>query len=448
MNFDEYLDASAALQLAHNNAINPQLPLEQLFKQFIQEQQQQQQQQQQQLQQQQQQQQQKEQRQEQKQHQSQDQEQDHHTVISKELQDSQARITSRLSHARGFCQRKYKTATPKRYACPLLSKRPLPSKFCAIAKIGSTFFARFYKVLRDATSDELDSPYKVSLKVVDGFRCYKNANISAETGKSVTAIFVREPFSRVFSAYVDKLISPNPIFWEKWGKPAMKLDGLTTEQARCGQGVTFRQFLRFVNERIHKNDPHVIPMTKACDPCDDYDVIGNMETFPGDMKYLMALLNVSFKRDVELSREAKLDAIFDSIQGPFEWMKNVKPCISTPEMGRRIWRKLQIRGLISSRIEYPLGNKDLTNMTTEEFNSVAVQAHHKSTDKHVPSQQKRQAFIEAYRTVSFNEIRKYVRIFEDDFEAFGFEKNPSSVLAREDKFNDTKALDFNRPWII
>ena len=279
-------------------------------------------------------------------------------------------------------------------------------------------------------------------------RCDRKTNVSARAEKPITAMFVRDPFSRVFSAYVDKLLSPNPIYWRQWGQRAMKTDGLATQHVRCGQGVTFQQFLRFINKNLHRHDTHVIPMTILCDVCEDHDVIGKMETFSGDLKYMMALMDVSFKHDVQISREAKLDAIFDSIQGPFSWLKEIKPCISTPEMGRRIWRKLQIRGLISNHIEYPFGKKDLSNMTREEYYEVAVQAHLRSTDKHKLSQQKKQAFIEAYRTVSFDTIRRYAQIFEDDFEAFGYEKAPTSLFDRDDSFVDTKALDFNRPWVI
>ena len=65
-------------------------------------------------------------------------------------------------------------------------------------------------------------------------------------------------------------------------------------------------------------DNHVAPMVDVCDPCLSpfhFDVIGNMETFKDDLAYIMTLFNVTFKDDVNLSRETKLDAIYDSIQG-------------------------------------------------------------------------------------------------------------------------------------
>jgi hypothetical protein len=40
-----------------------------------------------------------------------------------------------------------------------------------------------------------------------------------------------------------------------------------------------------------------------------------METFVDDLSYWMTLLNVTFQRHVMLSRDTKLDAIYDSVQG-------------------------------------------------------------------------------------------------------------------------------------
>ncbi|KAL8595979.1 hypothetical protein ACOMHN_018291 [Nucella lapillus] len=34
-------------------------------------------------------------------------------------------------------------------------------------------------------------------------------------------IFVRNPYSRMFSAYVDKVFAPNPTFWKLWDQKAI-----------------------------------------------------------------------------------------------------------------------------------------------------------------------------------------------------------------------------------
>ena len=389
--------------------------------------------------------------QQQQQHKQQHQQQGNHKHT-----DWRQRMTSRLTHAAEYCRVKATSkgkvasnqTTYSFKTCPLISTRR-PSKFCPIAKIGSTFWTRFFMVLQDSLSDTLESPYRVPLSVInDRSRCDSSKN-SVSDSKVVSAMFVREPFSRIFSAYVDKLVSPNPVYWSKWGRPALADHGVGKDQLRCGQDVTFRQFLRFTTRRLHRRDNHVIPMAAQCDPCrTSYDVIGTMETFSEDLKYLMRLVNVTFRPDVDLSRGAKLDAIFDSIQGPFGWLGRLKDCVSTAEVGRRIWRKLQLRGLISSSIDYPLKDRDLASITLTQFNDVAVKAFYRSTDKKLLSLQKQQAFTEAFRTVSEQDLREFVAVYRQDFEAFGYDPAPASVFQRPAGFIDTKAFDFNRPWEI
>lgn len=348
--------------------------------------------------------------------------------------------------------------------------------FCPVAKVGSTFWNRFHTVLDREETNVLESPFTIPLKDADKTRCYnfrqkslfslltgdKSFKVPApeapkgasgsETLKHLSylkGVFVRDPFSRVFSAYIDKLLAPNPTYWRKWGKPAMELDKVSLNHVQCGHRVTFSQFIRYINDQLYLLDNHVIPLVAQCDPCqDDYDIIGHMETFTSDLAYMTSLLNVTFQTNVSLSRETKLDAIHDSVESPFGWKDNILKCASTQEMGQRIWRKLQIRGLISSKIDYPFGAQDLAKMSDSAFTQAAAAAHVKSTNKTELTRQKQQAFIEAFRTVSLSDIQRHVDIFEEDFDAFGYEKYPDAVFDRGDKFTDTHALDFSIPWRI
>lgn len=364
----------------------------------------------------------------------------------KNSSDSKERMQRRLAQVQAYCSRR-KTKIRSRSNPPLCSSRHR-SEFCILGKVGSTFWTRFYKILRDSSSDTLDSPYKLPLSTNE--RCARGRDGKVSVSRQeVLALFVRDPFSRVFSAYVDKLVSPNPIYWKSWGKPAMIMDMMDQNSVQCGQHVTFKQFFHFVTKRLHDIDVHVIPMTELCDPCQrHYNVVGNMETLPDDLSYLMSLLNVTFRSDVHLSREGKLDAIFDSIQGPFSWMKDIKKCMSTPKMGKKIWAKLQIRGLISSSLDYPLGTRDLTHMTAEEFNQIAVEAHMNSTDEHGLSQQKKEVFVEAFRTVPVQDLQEFVRVYADDFEAFGYDTSRVMKLRQDETFTGTGAFDINKKWII
>ncbi|KAK7461186.1 hypothetical protein BaRGS_00038774, partial [Batillaria attramentaria] len=369
-----------------------------------------------------------------------------------------ASMATRIALATQYCRRKTTLHSndtdiqpvPRNVKNCKLYSPSRSTKFCPIAKIASTFWVRLYKVLeKQSNVSVLDSPFSVPLAKADSQRCVNASRKPFTAGKIIRGTFVREPFSRVFSAYVDKLLSPNPYLWGGWGKAAMRLGGVPADAVHCGERVTFRQFLRLINDRLYRHDYHVIPMAAQCDPCrEEFDFIGKMETFPADLEYFMSLLGTTFKPEVKMSQEAKEDAIYDSIQGPFSWKSSIVKCVSTDEMGKRIWRKLQIRGLISSSIDYPFGLQDLTNMTTEEYLAVAVNASKHSTDKLALTRQKRQALVEAFRTVAMSDILRYQKIFQDDFEAFGYDTHPAFVFDRTGEFLDTDAFNFNAPWEI
>ncbi|XP_025080215.1 carbohydrate sulfotransferase 12-like [Pomacea canaliculata] len=335
-------------------------------------------------------------------------------------------------------------------SCPLVSLTH-PSIFCSVPSIGSTFWSRFYKVLDRNVSSLLDSPFTVPAKVANRERCQSARKFGSlrENGRYIMkSTFVRDPFSRLFSAYVDKLLAPNPTFWTTWGIPAMLLEGgLEAKDVTCGHAVTFQQFVRLVNNRLHREDPHVISVVRTCHPCEiSYDVIGKMETFSEDLRYLTSVLNVTFDPRLSLATESKVDAILDSVESPFEWREDITKCISTQEMGRRIWRKLQIRGIISTFHDYPLADEDLSTVSSTVFSKAALEAAIKSTDKDQLVLQKRQAFMEAYRTLSMDDIHVFSQLFADDFEAFGYDKRPAAVFDRNLTFVDTHAFDVNTPW--
>ncbi|GFO22691.1 carbohydrate sulfotransferase [Plakobranchus ocellatus] len=66
--------------------------------------------------------------------------------------------------------------------------------------------------------------------------------------QSTNFLFVRDPFSRLFSDYVDKLLAPNPEFWDTWGLFALQKhrSDPSEKSQRCEHDVTFAKFLKFV----------------------------------------------------------------------------------------------------------------------------------------------------------------------------------------------------------
>ncbi|KAH9504253.1 hypothetical protein Btru_064460 [Bulinus truncatus] len=206
---------------------------------------------------------------------------------------------------------------------------------------------------------------------------------------STKLVFVRDPYSRLFSAYVGKLLFLNPIFWNVWGLYArhaergggrrgarndvlpwgpcwlsapllyaVKTFRQTTALAEkasedtCGDDVTFREFVSLATSARGELDHHVMSINRLCSPClVNYTIIGKMETFLRDTRLLLHRLGVD-EGHVELGRmqdDVRRDAVEDSVHDPMSesWLNRTLKCVSKADVVRSIWRKLQIRGFIS-----------------------------------------------------------------------------------------------------
>ena len=100
----------------------------------------------------------------------------------------------------------------------------------------------------------------------------------------------RHPFERIYSAYKDKLVvGSTPKKKVNYGRQILKMfrKNITKEQWKTGDGVTFREFVRFLNIRRPK-DSHFVPIEDNCFPClINYDYIMKTETMEGENEYII-----------------------------------------------------------------------------------------------------------------------------------------------------------------
>ncbi|XP_071944088.1 carbohydrate sulfotransferase 11-like isoform X2 [Antedon mediterranea] len=100
-------------------------------------------------------------------------------------------------------------------------------------------------------------------------------------------MFVRHPFSRVLSAYNNKINPNSSAGWDSMRRQIASIDGQ-------GKDATFTKFLKYIIPMSPSDDDrHWSTTTKLCLPCDiDYDVIGKFETLSDDAKYILKLASV------------------------------------------------------------------------------------------------------------------------------------------------------------
>ncbi|XP_070205479.1 uncharacterized protein [Littorina saxatilis] len=318
-------------------------------------------------------------------------------------------------------------------------------RYCPIQKTGSTTWANLLKAIRQQRTQR----HKVFS--ADGFHSNENktalnaaamkysrtkaANNSSSSLQEVSFVFVRKPYSRLLSAYVDKLFAPNTLFWTKTGKYVIKnfRDNPSAQSLRCGHDVTFPEFIRYVihaQETGAHRDGHFVPTHDHCDLCEKkYEYIGHLETLGEDMPFLLKLIH-----DADMSNLTK-EFEHSTLENNAAWIfnrmkKGIKNCMSMDEAGRRLWKKWHIRGLISKSDPFPFSPEQAETVSQDEIFQAAVTVMNRSGRQSDRKKQKKEALMEAYSLVPFHDIEKLRELLFLDFYMFGFDPEPEEVFSK------------------
>ncbi|XP_033758656.1 carbohydrate sulfotransferase 10-like [Pecten maximus] len=297
--------------------------------------------------------------------------------------------------------------------------------YCEVPKVGSTFWIRFLHQLRANTTA---SPFAIKPQSVTDLKVndkWKDKNVTM--GDSTNFLFVRNPFHRLFSAYIDKLFSPNPYYWSLLGKYIIqKFRGKTSH---CGHDVTFQEFLQYAvhSETTHeKQNNHVMSLWQLCSPCQvKYNIIGKMESFKNDTESIMDKLHLDRYKHIlkNMSVDASNDALGDTAQAYIVMRSRAHSCISPEEAADRIWTKLKVRGFIDIDQPVPYG---LNQKNEKQVLDIFKDANRRSVSKVGYDGLKRQQhaiFKQAFRKISRKTIEDIKVAFDMDFTIFGYDKH-------------------------
>lgn len=180
--------------------------------------------------------------------------------------------------------------------CPIFIDKVRSLAFCFISKVASTSVKTLFRDLLGVRANSLNGSmsnwdelhrkfhrqtYRVgprTLFMQDGGRSY------------FKALFVRHPFERLVSAYIDKALRPRSevqwfyqTYWEK-------IPGVKAEN----RSPTFSEFVDFVlGTPVREWDEHWSPYYSRCQPCLlDYDFVGKLETADRDFPLLFSEIGV------------------------------------------------------------------------------------------------------------------------------------------------------------
>ncbi|XP_021367278.1 carbohydrate sulfotransferase 11-like isoform X2 [Mizuhopecten yessoensis] len=307
--------------------------------------------------------------------------------------------------------------------------------FCNIAKVGSTFLKQVFQILfgyhhrKDPFSIKGGTVHQLPFDTFDKIQ-YDQA--LAVLMRSTKIIFVRNPYTRMLSGYVDKLFTNNHVFWRSTGKIILKnhRKNLSIKSKECGHDSTFPEFIKHVieSETSGKNrNPHWCPMYDVCRPCSiQYDVIGKIESFKEDLGSFLKSQHLDEIVDIsKMNQGNEREAIYLTVSRAYDVVLRVPKCASLPQALERAWKVLQIRGVLSQLAEFPYKMiEHNSNISKSLFLDVIAKE-----IKRFPMTQsdkllsKEQAVVKAYESVSSSDLERFTSIFHPDFSLFGYEKD-------------------------
>ena len=309
--------------------------------------------------------------------------------------------------------------------------------FCGVAKAGSSFWKHVLSLMENGKDySSLFTWYKQLPRLQDYQSSHTLLEKQAFLESATNFMFVREPYERLFSAYIDKLFRPNILFWRGTGWKVVKMlrTNVTGDHASdLGYDVKFAELIKFLVLKFKSDrqiNEHFAPMYSRCNPCGQNNIyVGELETFTADSKYIISKIDKTFDHTRLLLRHAALNAAYDAkeqARALFQIL-NITKQLSFPRYNLflRTWRSFQIRGFLSSKYEMPLSETDLVNITQKQFEHVLKQALAKPANMTLVKLQRRDAMLQAYNTVPRDLLRDLARFVESDCALFGYDREPS-----------------------
>ncbi|XP_002412303.4 carbohydrate sulfotransferase 8 [Ixodes scapularis] len=179
--------------------------------------------------------------------------------------------------------------------CPIFVDRSHRVAFCFVPKVASTsvksLFAALLNISRPADSaDAIHEIFNAEVLRV-GPSHFPRSKLKTYT----RAVFVRHPFERLVSAFVDKAGRPRsaePFFYDVyWDRALAGLAGNETTGVR----MTFPLFVDYILAQPDALwDDHWAPYYSRCEPClFDYNVVGKLETGDRDFRTLFSRMGLA-----------------------------------------------------------------------------------------------------------------------------------------------------------
>ncbi|XP_076445537.1 carbohydrate sulfotransferase 12-like [Babylonia areolata] len=307
--------------------------------------------------------------------------------------------------------------------------------YCFIPKVASSTMKRVFSILEGKNRGQ--SLFNLSSRFIHRIRdsyTQMNRNVSSflrkyQMVKDFTKfLFVRDPYERLFSAFIDRLfgISENLVKMTRLVKMPQSV-----KKKRCAvMNLRFSHLVDYVTHFPPAGmDQHYTPYYVSCFPCHlPFDYIGKMETFRSDVENILTSAGLDSREvlgdEEKFNATSELSILRDVSKRTFEIMgKNTSlNCFTKFRFLRRTWVTFQIRGYLSINDSFPWRKEaEVKNVTCEQFLQKVQAAYLGVTDRQAVQLQKDLAMREAYYSVPRRLLHKLQAVLQRDCDLFGYD---------------------------
>ena len=245
-------------------------------------------------------------------------------------------------------------------------------------------------------------------------------------------MFVRDPYSRLWSAYVDKFLLID--YWRTEGMNIVHLRKKKDNMTMCARDISFKEFVEYVATRSSGKvlNEHWKPIQYLCSPCQYHPhIIGKIETFSNDARYVLQLMNSSWILDSYDHEQHVYQEMDILITYNFQVLKSkhYTNCTNATDLSRRLWKTFQINGYLPTEMDFP--DPGPAGINASLFQALAHKAY-KTRPVKSPTEWKQQrvkAMQDAFKDISSMTLEKIKHIYKDDFELYGYDPEPAVIFA-------------------
>lgn len=308
--------------------------------------------------------------------------------------------------------------------------------YCAVQKAGCTMWIRLFKFFegqdRSGNNPMTLTKYRVHY---EGGEYNKQLDIRGQDSdffwRSLRATTVRDPYTRLWSAYIDKFILPD--FWVTKGKHIIALvrPSPDPKSLECGHDVTFPEFIEYILKVGHQfafvnQDKHWLPASDICDPC--YfkpDIIGKQETFLVDLKYTLDQIGLGTWMKQIQSVDPTHFEIHEEVNYNFKIVNGRGACLNKVELTKRLWTAFVLNGYIPVFEEYPAFLMQEDEINEEAFEEIVMDIRSKYNVTNAEKKAIRQQAVKsAFKKLAPETMESLKKFYQLDFELFDYDPDP------------------------